>query len=142
MLTLKIHHSGALKEEDGIVSYVESEVCFVDWVSRDYLSLLDLNYVDEKLGCNLPTNHCYKKNYQHNVELFIRITIDQVLLASLGIGRVCNVYFCVPIQPVQLKLVVMSTHLRSIKFHLMLSLLIMKMKFDKKMGPTCMMVKM
>ena len=100
MLTLKIHHSGALKEEDGIVSYVESEVCFVDWVSRDYLSLLDLNDVVEKLDYSLPMNYYFKKQGEHNVDSYVQIKNDQKLMSGLRIGKVSNVYFCMPIHPV------------------------------------------
>ena len=100
MFTLKIHHGGALAETDGIVSYVKGEVGFVDWVSRDYLSLLDLDDVAEKLGYSMPMNYYFKKQGEHNVDSYVQIKNDQKLMSGLRIGKVSNVYFCMPIHPV------------------------------------------
>ena len=103
-MTLKIHHGGALFEDRGLISYRGGETMFLDWVSTDYISLLELEYFAKKLGYALPILYYFKKDRGYNIDTFEQLLTDRDLLHmlnSLGAVRVANVYFCVPSVPLQ-----------------------------------------
>ena len=54
------------------------EVCFVDWVSTYYMSLLN-SCLEVRLRYILPMNYYYRKNGHHNVDSYVQIKAYQDL---------------------------------------------------------------
>lgn len=104
LFTLKVHHSGALKETQGILRYSGGKVSFIDWLSKDYISLLDLNDLADKLGYDVPINFYHKIDGGDNGGSFVVILNDKQLveyLKNLGTRRVANIYVHINFVPLR-----------------------------------------